>query len=109
MSHGGQWVSLKEPECQVELELNVYPPGSRFATPYRPGEVLDRLGFAVTDARGTIERLRGTGTPVAVDPWPEAGRHWFGFVEGPEGLWIEIQGPVAEANSTGADNRPSDP
>ncbi len=95
MSHGGQWVGLRDPRTGVELELNFYPPGSRFDTPYSPGEGLDHLGFDVDDARATVERLCALGGRVAVAPWLEEARYWIGFVEDPDGLWVEVQSPAA--------------
>jgi lactoylglutathione lyase len=97
MSHGGTWVSLRDPGTGVELELNYYPPDSKFATPYVVGEGLDHIGFDVTDARETVERLRAMGGRVAVAPWVEEGRYWIGFVEDPDGLWVEVQSAIAPA------------
>ncbi len=91
MGHGGSYVGLEDPVSHFELELNVYPPGSPYATPYVPGEGLDHLGVFVPDARAAIERLRALGARVAVEPWNEQGRYWIGFVEDPDGNWIEIQ------------------
>jgi lactoylglutathione lyase len=95
MSHGGEFVGLEDPETHVELELNHYPDGSPYDTPYVPGEGLDHLGFVVPDARATVERLRAMGARVAVEPWLERGRYWIGFVEDPDGIWIEIQDTAA--------------
>jgi lactoylglutathione lyase len=101
MSHGGQFVGLEDPETHAELELNVYPSDSPYATAYSPGEGLDHLGFVVPDARAAIERLRAMGARVAVEPWREAGRCWIGFVEDPDGIWVEVQDVAAEgAGST---------
>jgi lactoylglutathione lyase len=100
MSHGGQWVNLKDPESGVQLELNYYPPGSPFRTSYVAGEGLDHLGFDVENARALIERLRARGAKVAVEPWLEEGRYWIGFVEDPDGLWVEIQSPVRETTTS---------
>jgi lactoylglutathione lyase len=97
MSHGGTFVGLEDPESHFELELNLYPPDSPYATPYSVGEGLDHLGVVVPDARATIERLRGLGARIAVEPWLEAGRYWIGFVEDPDGIWIEIQDPPGDA------------
>ena len=94
MSHGGTWVNLMDPDSRVQLELNFYPPGSPHRTPYSPGEGLDHIGFDVADARETIERLRRRGVKVTVEPWLEEGRYWIGFVEDPDGLWVEIQSLV---------------
>jgi lactoylglutathione lyase len=99
MSHGGRWVSLKDPESGTQLELNYYPPGSPYRTPYTAGEGLDHLGFDVDDARASIERLRAMGAKVAIEPWLEEGRYWIGFVEDPDGLWVEIQSPVPDGSS----------
>jgi len=98
MSHGGHWVSLRDPESNVELELNYYPPASPYARPYSPGEGLDHLGFDVSDARAAIERMRAQGVRVAVEPWLEEGRSWIGFVGDPDGNWIELQSPVRPAD-----------
>jgi lactoylglutathione lyase len=95
MSHGGTFVGLEDPESHFQLELNLYPADSVYAKPYVVGEGLDHFGLDVADARAVIERLRGMGVKVAVEPWLEAGKYWIGFVEDPDGIWIEIQSPVA--------------
>lgn len=94
MSHGGTFVGLKDPTTGAQLELNYYPEGHPFATPYTPGEGLDHLGFEVPDARSTIERLRAQGAVVRVEPWLERERFWIGFVADPDGLWVEVQSEV---------------
>ncbi|HTT15287.1 MAG TPA: VOC family protein [Thermoplasmata archaeon] len=94
MSHGGLFVGLEDPESHFEVELNWYPAGSPFATPYSPGEGLDHLGVVVPDARATIARLRALGARVAVEPWHENGRYWIGFVEDPDGNWVEVEDAV---------------
>jgi lactoylglutathione lyase len=104
MSHGGAYVGLEDPVSHVELELNHYPAGSSYATPYVPGEGLDHLGFVVPDARALIEQLRRSGAKVAVEPWLEQGRCWIGFVEDPDGNWVEIQD-----EADGAPTGPSGP
>jgi lactoylglutathione lyase len=101
MSHGGLFVGLEDPETRFQVELNVYPKDSPYSVPYVAGEGLDHLGDDVADARATIERLRSMGARVAVEPWIEAGRYGIGFVEDPDGIWIEIQSPVGGAPPTG--------
>ncbi|HTT73031.1 MAG TPA: VOC family protein [Thermoplasmata archaeon] len=105
MGHGGVFVGLEDPTTGQQLELNFYAPDSPYATPYSPGEGLDHLGFEVEDARATIARLRGLGARVAVEPWLEAGKYWIGFVEDPDGLWVELQSPAVP----GAAPAPSGP
>jgi len=99
MSHGGTFVGLEDPVSHFRLELNFYPPGSPFAAPYVPGEGLDHLGIDVPDARALIERLRRGGARVAVEPWLEGGRYWIGFVEDPDGNWVEIEDAAVNAPS----------
>jgi lactoylglutathione lyase len=98
MSHGGEFVGLEDPETHFELELNVYPADSPYATPYSAGEGLDHLGVVVPDARALIERLRTMGARVVVEAWHERGRYWIGFVEDPDGIWIEIQDPPGDGS-----------
>ena len=109
MSHGGTFVGLEDPESHFQLELNIYPADSPYATPYVPGEGLDHLGLDVADARAMIERLRGVGARVMVEPWLEAGRYWIGFVADPDGIWVEIQSPVAGPPAENAVTGPSGP
>jgi lactoylglutathione lyase len=97
MDHGGVFVELRDPDTDVELELNWYPPHSPYHTPYVTGEALDHLGFEVDDVPATIERLVRLGGRVAVAPWLERERYWIGFVEGPDGIWVEVSSPVPRA------------
>ncbi len=102
MSHGGTWVSMKDPETGFNLELNWYPADSPYATPFTPGEGLDHLGVDVKDARATVERLCAFGGKVAVAPWVEEGRYVIGFVEDPDGNWVEVQSPLPGATGPSA-------
>jgi lactoylglutathione lyase len=108
MSAGGTFVGLRDPTTGAQIELNFYPAGHRFATPYSPGEGLDHLGFEVADARATIARLRAMGATVAIEPWLERERYWIGFVEDPDGLWVEVQSEVpGESAGATAPSAPS--
>jgi catechol 2,3-dioxygenase-like lactoylglutathione lyase family enzyme len=109
MSHGGTWVSLEDPESHFQLELNLYPSDSVYATPYVVGEGLDHIALDVEDARAMIERLRRMGARVAVEPWLEERRYWIGFVEDPDGIWIEIQSPVPPVAAAERVSAPSGP
>ena len=109
MSHGGTWVGLEDPESHFQLELNLYPSDSVYAKPYIVGEGLDHLGLDVADARAAIERLRAMGAKVAIEPWLEEQRYWIGFVEDPDGIWVEIQSPVPVTTAGGAVSAPSGP
>jgi len=93
MRHGGVWVELQSPGSPQRLELNWYPPGSRFHTPYRRGEELDHLAFRVTDVDRAFHELTAKGARAEVEPFRES-RYSFAFVSDPDGIWIELLGRV---------------
>ncbi len=88
MPHGGKYVHLRTPRSPQRLELNWYPKGSRFYTPYRRGEEMDHLAFVVDDVREAFEELVRTGAAVAVDPAHSKGTEVY--VRDPDGIWIEL-------------------
>ncbi|HTT73683.1 MAG TPA: VOC family protein [Thermoplasmata archaeon] len=89
---GGTIVLLKDPFSGQKLELNWYPPGSRFAVPYTPGEGLDHLAFRVADIRATIARLAAAGGQLALPEYPVEPMPGFhvAYVKDPDGNWIEL-------------------
>lgn len=90
----GIWVGLEDPRTKAKLELNWYPPGSRFAKRYVPGEALDHVGFLLgpvprSRLGAEYDRLLAAGarpTPVT----PESTDGWQACVLDPDGNWIEI-------------------
>jgi len=91
MDAGGLFVHLKSPESSQVLELNWYPPRTRFHEPYANGSELDHLAFWCRDVRADFGRLVSAGAEVAVEPWDEGG--WtLAFVTDPDGIWIELLG-----------------
>jgi lactoylglutathione lyase len=86
---GGIWIHLKDPESGQKLELNYYPKGSHFDSPYVAGEGLDHIGFIVDDVRKTYNDLLAKGaTPTEIDLKVTQG---FGaYVKDPDGNWIGI-------------------
>ena len=86
---GGTWVLLKDETSGAQLELNWYAPGSRFGTPYVPGEGLDHVGFVVDDAEAAYTDLVSKGAqPTGITPKETDG--WVAYVKDPDGNWIEI-------------------
>ncbi len=88
----GIYVLLRDPWSGQKLELNWYPPGSRHATLYLPGEGLDHIAFRVDDVPRFLARLRrhkveGTGG-YADHQLPDGTR--VTYVTDPDGNWIEI-------------------
>ena len=88
--HGGIWVLLTDPTTHQRLELNWYPPTSPYATPFRPGDGLDHLGFRVSDPAALVRRLRGRGVRPALLPQQRGGVPGVYYLKDPDGHWIEI-------------------
>ena len=61
MAHGGVWVLLGDGISGQRLELNWYPKGSRYATPFVPGEGLDHIGVRVNSMAAAGKQLRKAG------------------------------------------------
>jgi lactoylglutathione lyase len=85
----GKWVLLKDRKTGQRLELNWYPKGSQFDTPYSPGEGLDHIGFQVTNVESAYEDLLKKGAaPTHVTPQITDGHQ--AYVKDPDGNWIEL-------------------
>lgn len=88
MPHGGKFIALKTPWSSQELELNWYPKGSRFYTPYIKGEELDHLAFVVDDVEKTYWELKKKRVKVAVSLRQSEGTEVY--LQDPNGIWIEL-------------------
>ncbi len=88
MGHGGKYVQLVGDGSRQKLELNWYPPGSRFYTPYRKGEEMDHFAFVVDDVRKAYLDLLRKGAKPAVPPEKSEGTEVY--VQDPDGIWIEL-------------------
>jgi len=99
---GGIAVLLRDPFTGQKLELNYYPPGSKYSVPYIPGEGLDHVAFRVTDLQAKLKQLAYEGyVPVRKgDPVePAAGFH-VAYMTDPDGNWVELwQQPEPIPNS----------
>lgn len=91
---GGIWVQLRDPRSRRVLELNWYPPKSRFGGPYRTGDSVDHLDFTLGAVPvATLEReyrrlLRAGGRPTGYHAGTTEG--WMASVQDPDGIWITI-------------------
>ena len=88
MPHGGKYVQLVGTGSAQKLELNWYPRGSRFYSPYRKGEEIDHLAFVVADVRKAYRELIRKGAKPAVPPEKSEGTEVY--VKDPDGIWIEL-------------------
>ncbi len=71
-----------------QLELNYYPKGSRFDTPYAAGEELDHLGFETMDLDAVLAEAKKAGHPAVLemrDP-----QHRWAYIRDPNGIWVEF-------------------
>jgi len=85
----GIWVLLEDPRSKQRLELNWYPKGSKYATPFAPGEGLDHIGVRVGNVETVGRRLRKAGAKKVTEiRWQ--GRVALAYFEGPDGVWIEL-------------------
>ena len=89
MDHGGIWVLLEDRTSHQKLELNWYPPGSKYASRFTVGEGLDHLGFRLPNLRAAVRRLQAMGAKL-VDSLEEDGVLEVAFLEDPDGLWVEL-------------------
>jgi catechol 2,3-dioxygenase-like lactoylglutathione lyase family enzyme len=97
MKAGGKYILLKSKESEQLLELNYYPPGTKFYEEYYEGSELDHLAFRCKDVRKEYKKLLAAGATIAVEPWDE-GNYTLAFVKDPNGIWIELIGKKTKPN-----------
>ncbi len=89
MHHKGVFVWLRDPRTRYVLELNYYPPTSRFYERYVNGSELDHLGFIVRDVEPVLARLRKIGVRKPVADFID-GSIRLTFIKDPDGIWVEF-------------------
>jgi len=89
MGHGGVWVLFQDRTSHQHLELNWYPKGSKYATPFTAGEGLDHLGFRVNDLPAAGRRVKAAGGRL-VNEIRWKGKVVLAYYEGPDGIWVEL-------------------
>ncbi|MGI0155486.1 MAG: VOC family protein, partial [Thermoplasmata archaeon] len=89
MGHGGVWVLFRDRLSRQQLELNWYPKGSEYASPFVAGEGLDHLGFRVNDVAAAGRRVRAAGGRLLRQVrWK--GEVVLAYYEGPDAIWVEL-------------------
>ena len=89
MDHGGVWVLFQDRASGQRLELNYYPKGNPYATPFSPGEGLDHIGVRVNDMAAAGRQLTAAGGRL-VDQFKEGRTVVVAYYEGPDGIWVEL-------------------
>jgi lactoylglutathione lyase len=100
MRAGGVFVQFKCEDSQQELELNYYPPRSKYWEEYVEGSELDHLAFWCKDIRKDYRRIIAGGATSAIEPWDESG-YTLAFVRDPDGVWIELMSRTARTARKG--------
>ena len=100
----GEFAQLEHPKGRFTIELNRFRPGTRVWETYRKGSEMDHFGFWVGDVDSWVRRLIRAGgkiriaphdTEIVIPPRPVfKGR--AAYVADPDGIWIELMGPVRE-------------
>jgi len=91
MKAGGVFIHLKSPRSRQRLELNYYPPKTKYYELYDSGSELDHLAFWTGGVDKRFRELTSKGAKAAVKPFSEGG-YRLAFVKDPDGIWIELIG-----------------
>ena len=91
----GEVALLRSARSRQRLELNWYEPGSPYAKPFTVGEGLDHLAFRTADLKKTMRDFRRAGLRVVDGPHGSPKASWI-YIRDPDGLWLEINGPLAK-------------
>jgi len=97
MRAGGVYVQLRSKDSEQLLELNYYPPDTKYHEEYAEGSELDHLAFWCKDVRKSYEKVLAGGATSAIEPWDESG-YTLAFVRDPDGVWIELIGRKVKPN-----------
>lgn len=87
IDHGGKWVHLRFPGSHHRLELNYYPPKSRYYRPFGPGEEFDHFGFYSPRIDDWLRLARRAGAKRALDI--VEGKSRIAYFTDPDGNWLE--------------------
>jgi lactoylglutathione lyase len=84
----GEVASLASENPNHEIELNFYPPGSRFYTDYVVGEGLDHIAFQVEDLDKALAEAAKLGYPAVLEMKGDTSR--WAYIQDPNGIYIEL-------------------
>jgi lactoylglutathione lyase len=108
----GTFVHMEDPGSGQRIELNWYPEGSMFATPYTPGDGLDHIGVVVDDLEKTTESMLAAGARPTSVTLASSNGHQVCLLD-PDGNWIELYEesppPRASPARRGGTRRPPTP
>jgi lactoylglutathione lyase len=85
---GGEVVNLASVDDGHILELNYYPPSSKFYTTYVTGEGLDHLAFQVENLDKALAEAAKAGHPTVLEMKGKTSR--WAYIQDPNGIYIEL-------------------
>jgi len=85
---GGEVVSFVSEDGGHSIEMNYYPPGSKFYANYTVGEGLDHLAFQVEDLDKALVEAAKAGYPAVLDIKGKTSR--WAYIQDPNGIYIEL-------------------
>lgn len=88
---GGEVAALQSEGSNQFLELNYYPGHAR---KYAIGDALDHLAFEVDNVDKEMKRLKRLGCKTA-RALEKRAKFIVGFVEDPNGIWLELYQPIS--------------
>jgi catechol 2,3-dioxygenase-like lactoylglutathione lyase family enzyme len=94
MKAGGIFVQLKSPDPEHELELNYYPPGTKYFERYVEGSELDHVAFWCDDVHRDYEQALAGEATSTIAPWSKSG-YTLAFIRDPDGVQIELIGKTS--------------
>jgi len=84
----GEIAELQSDDAAFILELNYYADASPYSTEYVVGEGLDHLAFKVADIDTALREAERLGYPLTHEV--NTDRNRWGYIEDPNGIWIEL-------------------
>ena len=85
---GGEVAGLVSEDGGHSIELNYYPPSSKYYSSYVAGEGLDHLAFQVEDLDKALDEAKKAGHPAVLDI-RGATSHWA-YIQDPNGIYVEL-------------------
>ncbi len=78
---------VEDPSSGMRIELTYWQDKKEIVE----GDLLDHIGFEVTDLKGTVEKMRANGVKILKEPYTlKGGKHPIAFVSDPNGVWLEL-------------------
>ena len=105
---GGQPATFKNALGMTAIrygDMYLFVQGAIQAVASTQGRSVDHLGWRVDGFHATVERLKGLGVKFLVEP-TKSGDHMIAFIEGPDGVKIEVVESTGEPTKSALQGDP---